>query len=305
LLLALASVAGAGGRVAVSRGELIEIGGSFRLPDLMAASGAELVEVGTTNRTRVSDYADAAASVDAILKVHPSNYRIDGFSQEASYKELADLSSSAGIPFVADIGSGLIDERAPWLAGCDRSWLSDEPGVVQTVQSGADLVLFSGDKLFGGPQGGVIVGTKKAVDAARKHPIARAVRLDGGSIAAIADTFELYADQRVLEIPLWTMVCESLERLDTRIAKVIEGVDAPIELVEGSSIPGAGSAPGATIPTRLIKITGDAETWWSTLAMAATPVIASRRDGAVFIDLRSVMPRDDEAVRAALIFATA
>ena len=303
LLLAIARVAGRGGRVAVSRGELIEIGGSFRLPDLMASSGAELVEVGTTNRTRVEDYAEVAASVDAILKVHPSNYRIDGFAQEASYAELSDLSSSARIRFVADIGSGLIDERAPWLAGCDRSWLSGEPGVVQTVQTGADLVLFSGDKLFGGPQGGMIVGTKDAVDTARRHPIARAVRLDGGSIAAIADTFELYADHRVLEIPFWTMVCESLEDLDARCARAIEGIDAPIEIVDGSSIPGAGSAPGATIPTRLIKITGDADVWWSALATASMPVISSRRDGAVYIDLRSVMRHDDEAIRSALMFA--
>ncbi len=131
LLLALASVAGSGGRIAVSRGELIEIGGSFRLPDLMKASGAELVEVGTTNRTRASDYAQVVASVNGILKVHPSNYRIDGFKEETSYTDLADIAHDAGIPLIADIGSGLMDEMAPWLGDLNRSWLRNEPGVTR------------------------------------------------------------------------------------------------------------------------------------------------------------------------------
>jgi L-seryl-tRNA(Ser) seleniumtransferase len=304
LLLALASVAGSGGRVAVSRGELIEIGGSFRLPDLMAASGAELVEVGTTNRTRLSDYAAVADTVDAILKVHPSNYRIDGFAEDASYQELADLSTTTGVPFIADVGSGLIDEHAPWLAGCDRSWLAGEPGVIQTIRSGADLVLFSGDKLLGGPQGGIIAGKADAVAQARHHPIARAVRLDGSSIAAIADTLEMYADQRVSDIPFWSMVCEPLERIEARNLDVIRGIDAALTTVDGVSVPGAGSTPGATIPTRLIKLDGDADRSWRKLAEAATPVITSRRDGSVYIDLRSVLPGDDEAVRTALIAVT-
>jgi L-seryl-tRNA(Ser) seleniumtransferase len=301
LLLALASVAGAGGRVAVSRGELIEIGGSFRLPELMAASGAELVEVGTTNRTRLADYTAVVDTVDAILKVHPSNYRIDGFAEEATYAELAQLSATHGVPFIADVGSGLIDERAPWLSERDRSWLAREPGVIQTIRSGADLVLFSGDKLLGGPQGGIIVGTGEAVALARSHPIARAVRLDGSSIAAIADTFELYANQQTARIPFWSMVCATLDDIETRSRAVIEGIDAPITIVDGTSVPGAGSTPGATIPTRLIRLEGDADRTWSQLADAPTPVITSRRDGAVYIDLRSVLPVNDVAVRAALL----
>jgi L-seryl-tRNA(Ser) seleniumtransferase len=305
LLLTLASVAGSGGKVAVSRGELIEIGGSFRLPDLMAASGAELVEVGTTNRTRLADYAAVADHVDAILKVHPSNYRIDGFAEEATYSELADLSATNGIPFIADVGSGLIDETAPWLSGCDRSWLANEPGVIQTVGTGADLVLFSGDKLLGGPQGGIIVGKAEAVAQAKRHPIARAVRLDGSSIAAIADTFELYANQHVTEIPFWSMVCAGLDEIESRSQAVIHGVNAAVTIVEGASLPGAGSTPGATIPTRLIRLEGDADRSWSKLAEAPSPVIASRRDGFAYIDLRSVLPADDAAVRAALIAATA
>jgi L-seryl-tRNA(Ser) seleniumtransferase len=305
LLLALASVAGGGGKVVVSRGELIEIGGSFRLPDLMTASGAELVEVGTTNRTRLADYAAVAGTADAILKVHPSNYRIDGFTEEASYGNLADLSAQNGIPFIADVGSGLIDERAPWLSQRDHSWLAGEPGVVQTVHSGANLVLFSGDKLLGGPQAGIIVGTTEAVARARQHPIARAVRLDGSSIAAIANTLELYANQQASQIPFWSMVCATLEAIESRSRTVIEGIDAAITIVDGASVPGAGSTPGATIPTKLIRLDGDSDRSWTTLAQAPTPIISSRRDGSVYIDLRSVLPADDGAIRTALISATA
>ncbi len=305
LLLALASVAGNGGRIAVSRGELIEIGGSFRLPDLMKASGAELVEVGTTNRTRVGDYAQVAGSVDGILKVHPSNYRIDGFQEEASYAELADLAHGAGMPLIADIGSGLMDEAAPWLGAADRSWLRTEPGVIQTVASGADLVLFSGDKLLGGPQAGIIVGSVEAVRTAMSHPIARAVRLDGSSIAALAETFEFYADQRVLEIPFWRMAEASVDEIEQRSLAVISAAGSPATITNGESIPGAGSVPGETIPTKLIRLDGSADDLWVRLAGAPIPVIATRREGAVFIDLRSVRPDDDATVAKAIIDALA
>jgi L-seryl-tRNA(Ser) seleniumtransferase len=305
LLLALASIAGPGGRIAVSRGELIEIGGSFRLPDLMKASGAELVEVGTTNRTRASDYEQIADSVDGILKVHPSNYRIDGFNEEASYGELADVAHSAGIPLIADIGSGLVDETAPWLGSADRAWLRTEPGVRQTVACGADLVLFSGDKLLGGPQAGIIVGSSKAVREAKSHPIARAVRLDGSSIAALAETFELYADQRVLEIPFWRMASATLEEIEKRAVAVVDAAGGSGTITDGESIPGAGSVPGETIPTKLIRFDGSADALWASLAAAPTPVIATRRDGAVFVDLRSVRPDDDAKVAKAILNAVA
>jgi len=305
LLLALASVAGDGGKIAVSRGELIEIGGSFRLPDLMKASGAELVEVGTTNRTRASDYAQVAGSVDGILKVHPSNYRIDGFNEEASYAELAELAHDAGVPLIADIGSGLMDESAPWLGDADRSWLRTEPGVTQTAACGADLVLFSGDKLLGGPQAGIIIGSGEAVRDAMSHPIARAVRLDGAAIAALARTFELYADQRVLEIPFWKMASASAEEIEHRSLVAISTAGSAATVSPGESIPGAGSVPGETIPTVLIRLEGSADDVWASLAAAPTPVIATRRDGAVFIDLRSVLPEDDSVVAKAIIDALA
>ncbi len=302
LLLALASVAGSGGRVAVSRGELIEIGGSFRLPELMAASGAELVEVGTTNRTRISDYQAVTGSVDALLKVHPSNYRIDGFQEEASAGDLADLASECDIPFVFDVGSGLIDRDASWLGDGDRRWLGDEPGVRQTVESGADLVLFSGDKLLGGPQAGIIVGTADAVHEASRHPIARAVRLDGSRLAAVTSIFEMYLDQRVLEIPFWRMASASVDEIDARAAAVAVGFSSAT-LVDGDSVPGAGPVPAGTIPTRLIRVVGSADDTWAALASAPTPVIAVRTEGAVLIDLRSVAPEDDDLVRTALEMA--
>ena len=303
LLLALASVAGNGGRVAVSRGELIEIGGAFRLPDLMAASGATLVEIGTTNRTRLSDYARVVDSVDAILKVHPSNYRVEGFQEEASYADVADLAHASGIPFIADVGSGLIDETAPWMVTGDRKWLAGEPGVIQTLASGADLVLFSGDKLLGGPQSGIIVGTTQAVGAAAKHPIARAVRLDGSAIVAVAGTLEMYADQRVLDIPFWAMASLTSVDIEKRARAVLVGTTGA-DIIDGQSLPGAGSVPGATIPTSLIRLPGPADATYAQLALHDPPIISSRRDAAAVIDMRSVLPSDDvhvaDAVRGLL-----
>lgn len=300
LLLALASVAGGGGRVAVSRGELIEIGGSFRLPELMAASGATLVEVGTTNRTRLDDYRAVAGSVDAILKVHPSNYRVEGFTEESSYADLARLAHEHTIPLIADIGSGLVDESAPWLVEGSRAWLAGEPGVRQTVASGADLVLFSGDKLLGGPQAGILVGTADAVNRAAKHPIARAVRLDGSSIAAVAAICEMYLDQRVLDIPFWAMASLSTDDIDKRARAVLAASPDGSRIVDGESVPGAGSVPGATIPTRLIELPGGADSTWTKLAEHSPPIIASRRDTSTFLDLRSVLPDDDRIVADAL-----
>jgi len=299
LLLALASVAGNGGRVAVSRGELIEIGGSFRLPDVMAASGATLVEVGTTNRTRLTDYAKVATSVDAILKVHPSNYRVEGFQEEVSYTDLATLAHASGIPLVADVGSGLIDEAAPWLTTDDPKWLANEPGVKQTIASGADLVLFSGDKLFGGPQAGIVVGTAEAVQGAAQHPIARAVRLDGSAIAAVAATLEMYADHRVLDIPFWAMASLTANDIETRAVAVLRGT-AGANIIDGRSLPGAGSVPGETIPTRLIELPGSADEMYAKLARHDPPIITSRRDTSAVVDLRSVLPSDDTHVSAAV-----
>jgi len=307
LLLAVAATGG-GGRIAVSRGELIEIGGSFRLPELMAAAGAELVEVGTTNRTRIDDFASVAGSVDALLKVHPSNYRIDGFHEDVAGHDMADLAREKGIPFIFDVGSGLLDATAPWLAGTERatppSWLADEPGVRQAIEQGADLVLFSGDKLLGGPQAGIIVGTTAAVASAAQHPIARGVRLDGPRIAGLAGILEMYLEQRVLDIPFWAMAAAPTEVIGARARAVADGLGSA-SVIDGASVPGAGSVPGATIPTQIIRIEGNEDDIWSRLASSDPPVIGTRRDGFVHLDLRSVLPADDGHVRAAMLAALA
>ncbi len=299
LLLAMSALAGPGGRVAVSRGELVEIGGSFRLPELMRANGVELVEVGTTNRTRLSDYERVIDSVDFVLKVHPSNFRIDGFTEEVSYADLCELASASSTPVVADVGSGLIDAEAPWLGTAARRWLDGEPGVKQTLEAGVDLVLFSGDKLFGGPQAGIIVGKEPLVSRLATNPVARALRLDGSSIATLAETAAAYLDQRVLDIPFWAMAALAPEEVGDRASAVARGIPGTA-VVDGESLPGAGSVPGATIPTKVIRIEGDADRVWKELASGPGHVIGSRKDGATHLDLRSVIPEDDAVVRAGL-----
>jgi L-seryl-tRNA(Ser) seleniumtransferase len=202
VLLALAALADRG-PVAVSRGELVEIGGAFRVPDVMAQSGAPLVEVGTTNRTRLADYRAAVThqGVATVLKVHQSNYRIVGFTEETTVTALATL----GVPVVADIGSGLLDANCPWLDGPPPSWLEGEPAARQTLEAGADLVLFSGDKLFGGPQAGIIAGRRDLVQACGRHPLARALRPGGLVLSALQATTLAYLRREGDAIAFWRL----------------------------------------------------------------------------------------------------
>jgi len=295
LLLALAALAGKG-NVVVSRGELIEIGGSFRLPDLMAASGAALMEVGTTNRTRLGDYAAAAGNAAVLLKVHPSNYRVEGFTEDVAWAEVGTLAGARDIPFIADIGSGLLDTRTPWLSGPPPSWLGDEPGVRQTLEQGADVVLFSGDKLLGGPQAGIAVGRTRYIDAMARHPLARALRINGSSAAALVATLEHYAAGRGALIPFWQMASLSFADLETRHESVLKASGVAGSIIASASVPGAGSAPGATIASPAISIDTNTDEAFRTLAAAPVPVIGRRRDGALMIDLRSVEPADDAVV---------
>ncbi len=300
LLLALAALAGRDGRVAVSRGELIEIGGSFRLPDLMASSGAHLVEVGTTNRTRQSDFVDIAGTVEAVLKVHPSNYRIKGFTEDVPFSKMPAIARQLGAPFIADVGSGLLDEATPWIDGGPPEWLEGEPAVRQVLEQGADIVLFSGDKLLGGPQAGVIVGKRSAVERLAKHPIARAVRVNAPTIASLTATFEAYASGAAAAIPFWSMATSPTGEIRRRTDDVLRASGAVGSIVDGESLPGAGSVPGLTIPTPVLRIDGDDERTWRLLADHEPPVIASRRDGATIVNLRSVSPDEDSIVAAAL-----
>ncbi len=300
LLLALMALA-AGKEVPVSRSELIEIGGAYRLPDLMAASGARMVEVGTTNRTRSDDYRRVLGPDTALLlKVHPSNYRIVGFSEEATLEELSLIASSVGAPLVFDAGSGLVDARVPWWAGPPPSWLAEEPGVVQSLEAGADLVLFSGDKLFGGPQAGIIVGRGELVARLRGHPAARALRIDGATAAALVATAEAYADGRAGQLPFWEMAGLDRMVLEERTRRVIEEGQVEAVIEEGGAAPGAGSVPGAVIPGPVMAIGGRADQIFRRLLNADPPVVSRRERGRLKMDLRTVAPSDDEAVARAL-----
>lgn len=301
LLLAL----GALGRrhpVAISRGELIEIGGSYRLPELMMASGARMFEIGTTNRTRLADYEQALDDgAGMILKVHPSNYRVVGFADSAPLDDLVALAHRRNVPLVYDVGSGLLDESAPWLDGPPPRWLRDEPGIRQVLDAGADLVTFSGDKLLGGPQAGIITGTAHLISELAHHPMARALRIPGPTIAALTVTLEMYADGRGSEIPFWAMASASYESLERRSKAVLDASRVKADVVPGASVPGAGSVPGAEVPSPLIKI-GEpgASVLWPRLLRATPPIITRRDAGRLILDLRAVSPKDDEHLAAAL-----
>ena len=293
--------------VPVSRGELIEIGGSYRLPELMAASGCTLVEVGTTNRTRIGDYATALSENTAmLLKVHPSNYRVAGFSEEASLSELVGLGDDSGIPVAFDIGSGLIDSRAPWLGGPPPAWLAGEPGVRQSVEAGAHLSMFSGDKLFGGPQAGIIVGHADLVNRLRRHPVSRAMRLDGPSLNALTITAEFYADGRAEELPFWRMATVDPKDLERRCVAVAEGLDATCEIVDAYSTVGAGSVPGSEVPSRVLAFDDpDADRLYLALLSTSVPVVARREKGRLLLDLRAVHPSIDGILTRSLVEAIA
>jgi L-seryl-tRNA(Ser) seleniumtransferase len=292
LLLALAAVAG-NGHAVVSRGEEIEIGGSFRLPELMTASGCLLVEVGTTNRTRLADYEREIKSAAAILKVHPSNYRVEGFSESTPIAELAALTRRNHVPLIADIGSGLLDDTVPWLPGSPPHWLADEPAARQTLAAGADIVLFSGDKLLGGPQAGIAVGRADLIDRMSQHPLARALRIDGPTHAALVGTLELYADDRGAEIPFWAMVALGYDELELRHRTLLDKLAGKGAVVRGESVPGAGSVPGETIPSPNLVLNGNADVLFARLLAATPPILARRHDGRLTIDLRTVDPEDD------------
>jgi L-seryl-tRNA(Ser) seleniumtransferase len=300
VLLVLAALA-EGRDVPVSRGESVEIGGSFRVPDVMEQSGARLVDVGTTNRTRLDDYRRALdkPGVDAalVLKVHPSNYRVEGFVEETSVRELATL----GVPVVADIGSGLIDASCPWLSGPPPAWLAGEPAARQTLADGAALVTFSGDKLLGGPQAGIIAGRADLVERCQRHPLARALRPGGLVLAALQTTAMAYLHKRAAaDIAFWKMVDVPLETLRVRaeaVAAAVTGVHPTARAAPMESLPGAGSAPGVTMPSYGVEIDGDL---LAPLRGHDPPVIARSRDDRTMLDLRSVDQSDDATIVAAL-----
>jgi L-seryl-tRNA(Ser) seleniumtransferase len=307
VLLVLAAVA-AGRDVPVSRGESVEIGGSFRVPEVMEQSGCRLVDVGTTNRTRLSDYERAITRTDTdvamVMKVHPSNYRVEGFVEETSIAELATL----GVPVMADIGSGLLDANVPWLKGAPPAWLAGEPAAVQAISDGADLITFSGDKLLGGPQAGIIAGRADLVELCKRHPLARALRPGGLVLRSLQDTALTYLNKRpATDIAFWRMVARSLGDLRGSAESIVEqlvnkhGIDPASVTVEATeSLPGAGSAPGITMPSIGLIVSGD---HLETLRNFRVPVIARSRDNRTYLDLRSIDPADQHIVVEALAAA--
>ena len=301
VLLVLAALA-EGRDVPVSRGESVEIGGSFRVPDVMERSGARLVDVGTTNRTRLDDYRRAVErdDVDAalVLKVHPSNYRIDGFVEDTSVADLATLD----VPVVADIGSGLIDADCPWLAGPPPAWLADEPAAVQTLRDGAALVTFSGDKLLGGPQAGIIAGQRDLVERCMRHPLARALRPGGLVLHALQSLALAYLDRDVVtQVPFWTMAAAPIDELERRATAIVETVASAApgsRAIPTQALPGAGSAPGVTMPSWGVELDIDVV---DALRAREHAIIARRVDDRTLLDLRSVQPVDDAAIAQAII----
>jgi L-seryl-tRNA(Ser) seleniumtransferase len=297
VLLSLAAL-GRGRDVVVSRGELVEIGGGFRVPEIMAESGCRLVEVGTTNRTRTADYEAAlGADVALVLKVHASNYRMIGFTEAASVAELAAL----GPPVMVDAGSGLLDETTPWLPR-RPAWLRDEPGVRQAIESGAGVVTFSGDKLLGGPQAGIVVGRADLVARIARHPLARATRADKLTLAALQSVALAYRSGDATTVPLWRMATVPTEALRVRAHTVAGAVDGS-KVVDTEAVAGGGSLPGLGIPSVGVALEA-ADADGLAARLRDLDVVARVADGALVCDLRTVDPDDDRVLVDALRVAT-
>jgi L-seryl-tRNA(Ser) seleniumtransferase len=300
LVLALNTHA-AGRDVLISRGELIEIGGSFRIPDILARSGARLREVGTTNRTHLDDYRNALdGEIAAILTVHRSNFEQRGFVTSPSAKELFELASSAGIPYFHDIGSGLLADLAPW-------GLDSEPRVQHAVSAGAGLVLFSGDKLLGGPQAGCLVGKAALLASCRANPLARALRADKLTLAALEATLALYREpERALqEIPVLRMLTISPKELASRAAELARACPASLkpETQPGESAVGGGAFPGAMLPTTLVALDAGAlgaDGLLLRLRVGDPPLVARVAGGRVLLDPRTLPENAGPLVAQAL-----
>jgi L-seryl-tRNA(Ser) seleniumtransferase len=299
VLLALNTVAD-GGEVIVSRGELVEIGGSFRIPDVMAKSGAMLREVGTTNRTRTADYEHAITErTRLLLRVHRSNFEITGFTEQASTAELVALARKRGIPLMEDLGSGaLFDLRSVGI--------SSEPGVLDSLRSGVDIVTYSGDKLLGGPQAGLISGGSALIARMRANSLFRALRVDKLIYAALEATLLDYLRRDHDAVPTLRMMRLSKDAIGKRAEALAARVAAPklkVEIVDGESILGGGAAPSSTLPTRVLALSCEglsADELAGRLRGSEPPIVARVDEGRVLLDLRTVFPEQDAAVVAAL-----
>ena len=289
-------LAGRGG-VAVSRGELVEIGGGVRIPEIVRRAGAKLVEVGTTNRTRVADFeaplADGRARL--VLRVHPSNFSQAGFVEAPDARALAAAAHGHGALVVDDLGSGALLDTAAF-------GLAHEPMPAERLADGADLVTFSGDKLIGGPQAGFVVGRADLIARLRKDPLARAMRPDKVLLAAVAATLALYrAGVAAREIPVWRQIAASVDRLEARARAIAEASGPEARVVETEATVGGGSLPGQVLPSRAVCVPSGAPDALLARLRGGSPAVVGRIEhGTVVLDLRSVEPDDDDALAAAL-----
>ncbi len=308
VLLALNSLA-EGGEVIVSRGELVEIGGSFRIPDVMSKSSATLREVGTTNRTRIADYERAINDrTRLLLRVHRSNFEITGFTEQPALDELVALARRRNLPLMEDLGSGaLIDLRSVGING--------EPGVLDSLRAGVDIVTYSGDKLLGGPQAGLISGRADLVGRMRSNSLFRALRVDKLTYAALEGTLLAYVKQDHDAVPILRMMRLSKDEIAGRAEKIVSAVQSSqansvrlrLKLLDGESVVGGGAAPSAVLPTRLIAVTHadlSADELSGRLRAYTPPIIARVEDGRVLLDLRTVFPEQDANLATALASLT-
>jgi len=285
VLLALNELA-RGGEAIVSRGELIEIGDGFRIPDIMAASGAQLREVGTTNRTHINDYRDAMGpNTRLLMRVHPSNFRIEGFTSKPDLDELAALARERGLPLYEDLGSGCVADLAPFGIA--------EPRVEASFSAGVNLVSFSGDKLLGGPQAGILAGDAELVQRVRRNPLFRALRLDKLITQWLETTLRHLIFEEWNAIPALRMIRMTLDEIRER-AERIRSLTPELELIPGESVAGGGSTPEQTLPTWLLSVPGDAVTIERALRLGDPPVIARVENDRVVLDLRTVFPEEEQ-----------
>ncbi len=302
LLLVLSSLA-SGAEVVVSRGQLVEIGGSFRVPEIISAGGAVLREVGTTNRTHLHDFRAAIGdSTRVLLEVHPSNFEQAGFTAAVATRDLASLAHEHGVVMVHDIGSGLVDALVPWLPDGLPDWLRHEPAARQVLAAGADLVTFSGDKLLGGPQAGIICGDRSLLDTIRRHPLARAVRFDKVRAAHLHATVRAHLDRTAARrVPFWRMATtdpDVLERRATDLAGALIARGVAAEAVPVADLAGAGAAATRAIAgwgVAVASVDGP-DALATALRHAARPVLGITRADRVVLSLRTVAPEDDPVV---------
>ena len=284
--------------VIVSRGQAVEIGGGFRIPDVMRQSGAKLIEVGTTNCTYPRDFEQAVTpQTAALMRVHSSNFRLVGFTNEVTLEELVTVAKKSNLLVLDDIGSGsLLDTTAFGLA--------PEPMVQQSVKAGASLTFFSGDKLLGGPQAGIIVGEKQYIDKLKRHPLARAVRIDKTRLAGLAATLLHYLkEEATVKIPVWRMIAASLGDIERRAGRWAKALGDIAKVVDGETMVGGGSLPGGSLPTKLVAIGGGSKKVQSIsrqLRLSEVPVIGRIEKDRLLLDPRTVLPEEDEIVLKAL-----